>query len=202
MALFQSPTRFLPEGFTFRSANINDIPSMATLFLQHKGAARFVDNVLMNELRMVWHTPHFNPAVDIRLVLDQRERLTGYIEVWTQGEMAMHPWIWGCVHPDFEGRHIGTTLLSWAEARARLASELVPSQLRVAPRIGVYKASKTAPALCQNLGWLPAHSETSINHYLPELSSAMRLLGHPCQVEDQIYIIFEKEIRPGVDLNN
>jgi GNAT superfamily N-acetyltransferase len=202
MALFQSPTRFLPEGFTFRGANINDIPSVAILFHQHNSAAGFVDSISMNELRMEWHTPHFNPAVDIRLVLDQREHLIGYIEVWTQGEMAMHPWIWGCVHPDYEGRQIGTTLLIWAEARARLSGELVPVHLRVAPRFGIYKASKTAPALCHNLGWQPSQTDRGINQHLLGLSSATRLLGHSCQAEDQLYLIFEKEIRPGAELNH
>lgn len=195
MALYyQSPTRNLPDGYTFRGATLSDIPVVAYLMNQRQitlpgGAAPSIA-----EMRQEWQTPHFTPALDVRLVFDQREHLAGYIEVWTDAGLGSHPWLWGCVHPNFEGRGIGTALLRWAEARVRLAMELLPPYLRVAPRFGARQAYKTAPALARTLGWQPVCADEAILPQVMHLTSTLLL------VAGAAYDIYEKEIRPGDDL--
>jgi len=193
MALYQSPTRNLPEGYTFRGASINDIPIVAYLFNQRQSTSNGSGLFPMADMRNEWQTPKFNPAVDVRLVFDQREHLIGYIEVWTTAGLTAHPWLWGCVHPDYEGRGIGTVLLRWAEARVRLSSELVPANLRVAPHFGTQSTLKTAPALCEHLGWQPIITKHGIIPQARNLTSAARLV----QPANSEYIVYEKEIRPG-----
>ncbi len=196
MALFyQSPSRNLPDGFTFRGATLNDIPVIAYLINQRQISYASAEFSAIEAMRKEWQSRHFNPAMDVRLVFDQREQLIGYIEVWTTIDMEAHPWLWGCVHPGYENRGIGTTLLRWAEARVLLAMDLLPRHLQVAPRFGTDHTLTTASALCQALGWKPVQAEESIVPQAKNLTSAMRLTqGLPGAT---VYDIYEKEIRSG-----
>lgn len=197
MALYyQSPTRNLPDGYSFHGATISDIPVIAYLFNQRQITFNGSRYTSVEEMRKEWQTPHFKPALDVRLVFDQREHLIGYIEVWTITGLGSHPWVWGCVHPDYEGRGIGTAMLRWAEARVRLAMELLPPWLRVAPRFGARHALKTAPALAEALGWQPVRGEEAILRQVKNLTSTLRLVGSA----ESDYDIYEKEIRPGDEL--
>jgi GNAT superfamily N-acetyltransferase len=200
MALYyQSAIRNLPEGYTFRGAALNDIPVVAYLFKQSRiNSARIEDNLLPG-MRKYWQSSRFNPALDIRLIFDQREHLIGYIEVWTSSTTAGNSWLWGCVHPDYQGRGIGTALLSWAEARLRLGLEYLPVNLKNIPRFFALSNQKTAPMLCKNLGWQPVlgqidlPSQTLVYHNLPEPSQGTIIDN------SQIYWVFEKKISPEVE---
>ena len=146
--LYRSAIRNLPDGYTFRGATLHDAPEVAWLFHQRFMISDTDASSHAEKIRKEWQSFNFNPAMDVRLVLDQREHLIGYIEVWTVFSPPVQPWLWGCVHPDYEGRGIGTALLSWAEARVRLAMELLPSGQRFAPRFGAPRAlAASAPLL-------------------------------------------------------
>lgn len=197
MALYyQSAIRNLPDGYTFRGAALNDIPVVAYLFKQsHINSSRIEDN-LLPEIRKYWQSSSFNPALDIRLIFDQREHLIGYIEVWTSNTSAGSSWLWGCVHPDYQGRGIGTALLGWAEARLRLGLEYLPVNLKGFPRFFALSSQKTAPVLCKNLGWQPVlgqielPSQTLVYHNL--LEPSLETISDA----SQIYWVFEKRICP------
>jgi GNAT superfamily N-acetyltransferase len=79
--------------------------------------------------------------------------LVAFVECWLNAEPPVHPWIYGCVHPDHWGKGIGGHLLTWAEDRARLAMEKCPPDLRVAPRSGTEAHNETGLALFEALGW-------------------------------------------------
>jgi GNAT superfamily N-acetyltransferase len=198
MALFyQSPTRNLPTGYTFRGATLNDIPVVAYLFNQRQLTFTNSGYNPIAEMRKEWQTQKFNPAMDVRLIFDQREHLIGYIEVWTTFGLTAHPWLWGCVHPDYENHGIGTALLRWAEARVRLAMEPLPENLRIAPRFGTQHILKTVPALCEALGWQIIHAEEGIIPQAKKLTSAAHLTQNANMHTNFAYDIYEKEIRSG-----
>jgi len=182
--LYRSAIRNLPDGYTFRGATLHDAPEVAWLFHQRFMISDTDASSHAEKIRKEWQSFNFNPAMDVRLVLDQREHLIGYIEVWTALLPAMQPWLWGCVHPDFEGRGIGTALLSWAEARVRLALYILPAGQRVASRFGAPRALTTAQALCSALGW--RRSEPA--QPLKKTTGALQLL------DESAYDIYEKEL--------
>jgi GNAT superfamily N-acetyltransferase len=184
--LHHSPTRYLPNGYTFRGANLYDVPSIVYLLnerqMKNTGSASFhVDN-----FRREWQAPHFNPAMDVRLVFDQREILVGYIEVWINGS---HPWLWGCVHPDFEGHGIGSALLRWGEARVCLELENMPVALRGAPRFSTLPVQR-AHELCEHLGWRYVQANALLLLEARKVTGALRLPENtPLQ-----YDVYEKDI--------
>jgi GNAT superfamily N-acetyltransferase len=184
MALFyRSAIRNLPEGYSFRGATLQDVPMVVQLFhLRQTGGSA---GPQVEEVRQEWQTLKFNPAMDVRLILDQREHLIGYIEVWS---MLAQPWLWGCVHPEYEGHGIGTALLSWAEARVRLALDVLPAGQRFAPRFGAPHALTSAQALCAALGWQYTGMVSSPAKLLKKTTGALRLLEHSA------YDVFEKEM--------
>ena len=185
--LYQSPTRNLPEGYSFRGATLNDVPIVVYLFNQRQMTNTAINNCSIEAIRHEWQTQKFNPAMDVRLIFDPREHLIGYIEVWTTLNSPAHPWLWGCVHPDYEGRGIGTALLRWAEARIRLAMDQVPMSLWSAPRFSTLPVQR-AHELCESLGWrqiFPAIAE------IKKITGALRL---PENAQRQ-YDVYEKDIK-------
>ncbi len=171
--LHQSPTRYLPGGYTFRGATLNDAASV--IYLLNRRLPQ--SGLRTEDLRHEWQATRFNPGMDVRMVFDPREYLVGYIQVWMTEN---NPVLWGCVHPDYEGRGIGTALLSWGEARVRLAMEIQPLSLWSVARFSTLPVQR-AHELCESLGWQQAPSVEIASH----LSELVRLNGN----------IYEKHIR-------
>ena len=144
----------LPEGFTVRSARLEDVEAAFHLYNTWSRSAiqrdEFADP---NDVRNEWVSPGFNPEEDIRLVFAPDGEMVGYVEVWTTVKPPVHPWIWGRVHPDYESLGIGTWLLQWGEGRAWQALQNVPEGLRFAPRVGIFRQSEKSKKLFEDQGY-------------------------------------------------
>lgn len=184
MALsYISPTRNLPDGYTFRGATLNDINPVVHLLNQRQMADIGIASFHMDDLRQEWQWASFNPRMDIRLVFDRSEHLIGYIEVWM---LDNQPRIWGCVHPAFEGRGIGTALLRWGEARVLLALDNLPQERWVAPHFSTLPVIR-AQELCAALGWHRVRTDVA------ETRKVTGTLHLPENTNLQ-YAVYEKEI--------
>lgn len=153
-ATLERPKVELPKSFTARDAGLNDVDAVAKLFNVWSQAVihqnEFADSA---PLRSEWQTPGFNPATDICLVFSPEGTLVGYIEVWTLAKPPVHPWMWGRVHPEFGDLGIGTWLLQWAEERASKVLDILPADLRFAPRTGVYNVALNSKKLFEDRGF-------------------------------------------------
>src|SRR6185503_12107307 len=130
----------LPEGFMIREATVDDLKPALDLFNRWSQSVIHEDEITDEvALQTEWVSPGFNPAEDIRLVFALDGEMVGYIEVWTTGKPPVHPWIWARVDPQYEGLGIGTSLLIWAEERAKKALAEVPADLRFASQVGTYQ---------------------------------------------------------------
>ena len=144
----------LPEGFTTRGAVLEDVDTALKLFNRWSQSVIHEDEITdAVAIRTEWVSPGFDPAEDIRLVFAPNGEMVGYIEVWTTVKPPVHPWMWGRVDPAYEGKGIGTYLLTWAEARARKAMAEVPVELRVAPQVGTYQQAESAKQLFVDMGY-------------------------------------------------
>jgi GNAT superfamily N-acetyltransferase len=177
---YQSPTKYLPDRYTFYGATLNDLPMVVYLLNQRQTAsAAFRVEDLLRE----WQSPRFNPAMDVRLVFDPREYLVGFIQVSMEDGRSF---LWGCVHPDYEGRGIGSALLSWGEARARLALDSLPVSQWSAPHFAALPAPR-AHELCEALGW---------QQITPPQKEMKRVTGalHLPEDANRVVDVFEKAI--------
>jgi GNAT superfamily N-acetyltransferase len=144
----------LPAGFTARGATLADADAaleMINLWMQRLMGRDDITNA--NLLREDWTSPKFDPAEDIRLVFSPTGQLAGYIEVWTNSNPPVHPWIWGRVHPDFGGLGIGTSLFTWAEEHACRVLPDLSADLRFAPRTGSMQAAEESKKLFEDRGF-------------------------------------------------
>jgi mycothiol synthase len=144
----------LPEGFTARGANMEDVEPALVLFNRWSRSVIGRDEITdAQAIRNEWVSPDFDPAENIRLVFAPNGQMAGYIEVWTTSTPLVHPWMWGRVDPDYEDMGIGTWMLHWAEQRARQELPNVPAELRFAPRVGTYREAEKPKRLFEDLGY-------------------------------------------------
>lgn len=125
---------FITHGLTARHATLDDVAAATELFnlcsLDQLGVVEFTED----DIRSEWQTPDFDPQESIRLVETAAGQLVGYVEVWDIAPLPVMNWVWGRVHPDFEGLGIGAYLMRWAETRLQRTLARVPDDLRVVMR--------------------------------------------------------------------
>ncbi|MBN2045794.1 MAG: GNAT family N-acetyltransferase [Anaerolineales bacterium] len=143
---------YLPEGFSIRPVTLEDIPAAVELFNQTSVEMIGSRDFTPKEIEKDWTTPGVAPETDFRAVISPDGLLVGYVEVWTIGELPVHPWVWGRVHPDFKGLGIGTALLTWAERRASQVIETVPPDARVAFRSTAFDTHQPSNDLLNGYG--------------------------------------------------
>ena len=143
----------LPEGFTARGANMNDIEPSRVLINRWSRSVIGRDESAVEAILTEWKSPGFDPAEDIRLVFAPNGQMAGYIEVWITVKPPVHPGIWGRVDPDYEGMGLGTWMLQWAEQRALRALPSVPAELRFAPRVGTWRQAEKPKKLFEDMGY-------------------------------------------------
>ena len=144
----------LPEGFTVRGARLEDVEASLEMYNLWSQKVIGEDEITdADAIRNEWVSPGFDPADDIRLVFAPNGTLVGYIETWTTQKPPVHPWIWGRVHPDYGDLGIGSWMLTWAENRVMCALDEIPTDVRFAPRLGIYSQAKDSQKLFADLGY-------------------------------------------------
>jgi mycothiol synthase len=180
----------LPEGFTARGANMSDIESSIALINRW---SRWVigrdESASVEDVRTEWTAPGFDPAEDIRLVFAPNGEMVGYIEVWTTAKPPVHPGIWGRVDPAYENIGIGTWMMQWAEARALRVLPALSSELRFAPRLGIWRQAEQSKKFFKDFGY--QHIRSSY-HMLIEMDA-------PVPEPDFPEGITLRTFRPGTD---
>ena len=144
----------LPEGFTERGATWDDMDEAIKLMNLWSQNVLGEDEIvnpddLINEMK----SPGFSLEDNLRVVFAPNGDMVGYMEVWTNSKPPVHPWLWGRVHPEYEGLGIGTWLMHWAEARALCALDDVPEGLRFAPRTGIQSQAAGSMKLFEDNGY-------------------------------------------------
>lgn len=139
-------------GYAIRPASLDDIEGSVEMFNLCSKAMIGTSEFTVERYAKEWQVPDFDLQRDTRLVITPAGQIVGCIEVWDVHEPPVHPWIWGRVHPEWEGKGIGTAMMGWALDRAREAIPRAPSGARVAARSGTVNTYSPAKELLQNLG--------------------------------------------------
>ncbi len=142
----------LPENFTARPARLDDVEAVAAL--GNACSMKEIGKLLVeeSELRTNWNMPTLDLETDTWVVLAPEDELVGYVSVW-DGAPHVRLWANAYVHPEHEGRLIGTYLRQWADERARQSVAKAPADARVISRSSTYDTNMAAQALFSQQGY-------------------------------------------------
>ncbi|MCB9445659.1 MAG: GNAT family N-acetyltransferase [Ardenticatenaceae bacterium] len=140
------------DEFIMRPATIDDLETAVDLFNTCSQAQIGADEFTVEEYRTEWEAPGFDMENSTRAVCTLDGQLVGLVEVWDLANPPVKIWVWGRVHPDFEGLGIGTMLMEWAEERARQAIDRVPEGVQVIMQSGVVSTYEPPQHLFARLG--------------------------------------------------
>lgn len=115
------------------------------------GANDFTPESVRND----WETPNFDLKDSTKAIFSSEGKLVGICELWDLDELPVLPWVWGNVHPEVEGRGLGTYLLNWAEPQAQRVVARVPEKARVTMLSGTYNGYQPAHQLLTDWGMQP-----------------------------------------------
>lgn len=124
-----SPT--LDHTFSTRPVTMDDLQTATDLFNASDRPFYETDQYNVEDLRAEWTNPHFSIEKSTRAVFNEAGNMVGYIEIYDTSSMPVRPFMWGRIHPDYEGHGIGTFLFEWAENRAKEVFARVPEDAAV-----------------------------------------------------------------------
>lgn len=142
----------LPAGFTSRRATMADAAPVTDLLNASAVAQIGHEEFDLEETHVEWQTPGFDLENSSQVVIAPTGQIVGYIEVWDIAGTPIHPWLWGRVHPQYEGLGIGSYLMDWAEAKAHRVIDRVPPEARISVRCGCISSYAPANALFEGRG--------------------------------------------------
>lgn len=152
MLLERPQNQIQEEEFLIRPTEMSDLEKAVELFNVCSLHMIGKKEASLTDVRSEWLLPQFDLETATRIVLIPEGKVVGYIEVWDIDRTPVRVWVWGRVHPDYEGRGIGTNLMKWAEERARQAIDKVPADLQVTMQSGSFSTYEAAHELFRDRG--------------------------------------------------
>lgn len=143
----------LDPSLTLRPARWEDVDAVATLchdVAVMEGDAMFV--MTAEELAIAWKEDGFDVERDVFVVETQDGRIVGSEEFYKEPHRLK---VDGCVHPEFRGMGIGSSLLEKIAKRAQVEMELASSDTRVCTQTFMNNKDETGHILLRNNGYSP-----------------------------------------------
>jgi GNAT superfamily N-acetyltransferase len=139
----------LPDGYTVRPAELADLDAVLELVtacdLADYGEPDYTREDLLEELEEV------ELPTDSWLVHAPSGQLAGYMKLSYRNHVSIEAD--GYVHPDQQGKGIGTHIVARAELRARELAPLAPPGIRVTLGVATNSANERAAALLRSRGY-------------------------------------------------
>ena len=146
---------YLNPGLTLRPASWTDISAVAKLahdVAEMEGDSLFVLNA--EELANEWKSEGFNVERDVFVVETRDGRLVGSEEFYNEsGHYKLKAD--GCVHPEFRGLGIGSSLLEKIAERAQAEMKLAAPDVRVFIQSLINNQDEAGRSLLRNNGYSP-----------------------------------------------
>ena len=149
----ESSMNGLPEGYIIRPATFDDIDDVVEAI--NAASVKLVGSIMftVEHYRLDWDQPAFRLETDTRVVVSPQGQIAGVLEYWDLNEPHVRSDVWGRVHPDYEGKGIGSHLLAWADERAKRSVISAADGARVVMRSFVPSIDPAAGDLFENNGY-------------------------------------------------
>ncbi len=141
----------LPRGFTMRPPTMEDLEAVTRLVNTYEIAVDGMPETTLDEMRTSWQMPDFHLDTDARVVLSPEGEYVGVLEMSHRQHVKVYEY--GCVHPDYQDRGIGSLLLQVAEERALQHIPEAAPGARVSLGIGVSSKAVAAQRLLVEHGF-------------------------------------------------
>lgn len=152
--------QLIKEQFLVEAVDLNRLAELVTMFNRCSQAMIGEDDFSLDEYKLEYQVPGFNLEESTRVVYTPDNQPVGVVEIWDHDPVPVHPYIWALVDPEWEGKGIGSAMMTWALERSRQALERVPADLRVSVRSSVTANYQPARELLEDFGM------TQIRQYL------------------------------------
>jgi mycothiol synthase len=123
------------EGYSVRPACLEDLPAAVPMFNAAEYELNGGGDYTVERYTQEWKQTGIDLEQSTRIVFSPDGEVVGCVELWDHFNPPARPWIWGRVHPDWEGRGIGTAMLTWALETSKRALERLPDDARLAPHV-------------------------------------------------------------------
>ncbi|MEQ8676951.1 MAG: GNAT family N-acetyltransferase [Aggregatilineales bacterium] len=150
--VLKSENAALDATFTIRPAQMEDLQTATDLFNAADRPFFHADLHDLEETKAEWENPQFNMETSTLAVFTAEGQMVGYIEIFDYRAMPVRPWIWGRIHPDYEGRGIGTHLFEWVEKRSYDVFDRVPEDAAITLMTGVLDKKTDACRFLEDMG--------------------------------------------------
>lgn len=143
----------LPQKYIARPVTMQDVEKSVNLFNTCSQAISGIDSDSVEDLEIFWPNSGLNFEEDTRLVLDENGEAVAYVELWDVRKPHVHKYVGACVHPEHQGRGLGTWLAEWAEQQARVRVSLAPDGARVVLTAGMPDEDQASEAFVRARGY-------------------------------------------------
>ena len=125
----------LPAGFNFRPVLKDDVEELVDVFNAFSNNVYGKDNTSIEDMTEEVNSPDIDLENDTLVILNPEGEIKAAIIIFAELDMPVHPFLWGGVHPDYEGKGLGSFLLNWAEERSLKYLEKIPQDARLSVRL-------------------------------------------------------------------
>jgi mycothiol synthase len=147
-----NPNSILEQGFQIRACTADDLKEVYAVFNEYWKVLAGSSPISLGDLQSIFSTPGFSPESSTRVVVSSQGQIVAGVLVIDLASPPVHPYVYGCVHADFEGKGLGTRLIQWAEERARQAIDRVPEGARVSMYLQTSSTHEPTIRLFEKLG--------------------------------------------------
>jgi mycothiol synthase len=136
--------KLIEAGYQVRPASLQDLPQAVPMFNAAEAELTGAGGWTVERYRQEWQQTGIDLDASTRLVFEPAGLVVGCVELWDHFNPPARPWIWGRVHPQWQGRGISSAMLTWAFNTCYRALERLPEDARLAPQVAApahYKPS-------------------------------------------------------------